>query len=97
MTAAGGRARRVLSVVGQFVVRHPLALTFIALLVPVLQDRPAILAALAAGTVAVLARGWPYNLGLSAAVIAGIGAGLLAEHWQRPPHVAAHPTPRRHL
>ncbi len=74
-----------------------LALTFIALLVPVVQDRPAILAALAAGTVAVLARGWPYNLGLSAAVIAGIGAGLLAEHWQRPPHVAAHPTPRRHL
>lgn len=56
-----------------------LALTFIALLVPVLHDRPAILSAAVAGLVAVLARGWPYSFGLSAGVLAGIAAGLLAE------------------
>lgn len=72
-----------------------LPLTFIALLIPTLQDRPAILAALAAGAVAVLARGLPYNLGLSAAIVAGIGVGMLAERLQSPPRLAAHPTIER--
>jgi len=58
-----------------------LALTFIALLVPALHDRPAILAALTAGVVAVAALGWPYSLGLSAGVLAGIAAGIAAERW----------------
>jgi len=57
-----------------------LPLTFIALLIPVLVDRPAALAALAAGLTAVVADGLPFNLGLVLAVLAGIGAGLLAEH-----------------
>jgi predicted branched-subunit amino acid permease len=56
-----------------------LALTFIALLIPVLKDRPAILAALAAGAVALLAHDLPYNLGLIAAVLVGIGVGVGAE------------------
>ncbi len=60
-----------------------LALTFIALLAPTLHDRPAVLSALVAGLVAVLARGWPYSLGLSAGVLAGIVAGLLAERTPR--------------
>ena len=51
-----------------------LALTFIALVMPTLTDRPAVLAALVAGAVAV-----PYNLGLIAAVFAGIAAALAAE------------------
>lgn len=72
-----------------------LPLTFIALLIPTLNDRPAILAALAAGAVAVLARGLPYNLGLSAAIVAGIGVGMLAERLQSPPRLAAHPTIER--
>lgn len=72
-----------------------LPLTFIALLVPTLHDRPAVVAALAAGTVAVMARGWPYNLGLSAAIVAGIGAGLLAERLKSPPRLAAGPTIER--
>ena len=54
-------------------------LTFIALLVPSLKDRPAALAALAAGVIAVLALGLPYNLGLPLAALAGIGVGLFAE------------------
>jgi 4-azaleucine resistance transporter AzlC len=56
-----------------------LALTFIALLIPTLTDRPAILAALVAGVTALLAHGLPYNLGLIAAMIAGIVAALAAE------------------
>ncbi|MBN2304673.1 MAG: AzlC family ABC transporter permease [Anaerolineae bacterium] len=56
-----------------------LPLTFIALVIPVLRDRPAILAALVAGIVAVSAHGLPYNLGLMLAVLAGIGAGTWSE------------------
>ena len=44
-----------------------LALTFIALTVPAIDDRPALLAALSAGATAILARGLPYKLGLMAA------------------------------
>lgn len=73
-----------------------LPLTFIALLAPVVRDRPAILASGAAGAVAVLARGWPYNLGLSAALIAGIAAGLMAERLPDRPRLAARPATRRH-
>lgn len=57
-----------------------LALTFIALLVPSLKDRPSILAALAAGVTAVLAAGLPYKLGLVLAALVGILAGLWGEN-----------------
>lgn len=56
-----------------------LPLTFIALLMPVLKDRPMILAALAAGITALAASALPYNLGLILAVLIGIGSGMLAE------------------
>jgi len=56
-----------------------LALTFIALLVPVLKDWPAVVAALSAGVVALAAHDLPYNVGLILAVVAGIAAGLGAE------------------
>jgi 4-azaleucine resistance transporter AzlC len=56
-----------------------LALTFIALVVPALRDRGALAAAAAAGVLAVLAAGLPYNLGLMVAAGAGVLAGLLAE------------------
>ena len=48
-----------------------LALTFIALLVPVLTDRPSVAAALTAGIVALVGAGWPYKLGLVAAGAGG--------------------------
>jgi 4-azaleucine resistance transporter AzlC len=60
-----------------------LALTFIALTVPVLKDRPTVASAIAAGVVAVLAYGWPYKLGLMAAACAGITVGLLLEGRER--------------
>jgi 4-azaleucine resistance transporter AzlC len=56
-----------------------LALTFIALVVPNLKDKPGAGAALAAGLVAVLAYGLPYRLGLMLAAVAGILTGLWME------------------
>jgi 4-azaleucine resistance transporter AzlC len=56
-----------------------LALTFIALVVPQIKDRPSLLAALTAGMVAVLATGLPYRLGLLTAGLAGIIVGLWSE------------------
>ena len=55
------------------------ALTFIAMTLPLLRDRAAVAAALAAGVVAILAFPLPYKLGLVAAAFAGIAAGLLVE------------------
>lgn len=60
-----------------------LALTFIGLVVPALRDRPHVGAALAAGLVAVLAAALPYRLGLMAAAVAGIAAGMALEQWSR--------------
>jgi len=56
-----------------------LALTFIALVVPVLRDRPSLAAALSAGVIAVLAADLPYKLGLMVAAIGGIAIGLWVE------------------
>ncbi len=56
-----------------------LPLTFIALLAPTLRDRPARIAALAAGLTALIAAGWPYRLGLVVAALAGIAAGTWAD------------------
>lgn len=59
-------------------------LTFLALLMPAIKDRPAALAALVGGGVALVGLPLPYNLGLIAGALAGIGAGLVAERrWQR--------------
>jgi 4-azaleucine resistance transporter AzlC len=56
-----------------------LALTFIALVVPGLKDRPALASALSAGVCAVLLAGLPYKLGLMAAALVGITIGMLLE------------------
>ncbi len=54
-------------------------LTFIALVVPQVRDRPALVAALLAGAVAIAARGFPLGLGLLLAAMMGIVAGTLFE------------------
>lgn len=56
-----------------------LPLTFIAMLVPVLKDRPAIAAALSAGVAALIAFPLPYKLGLILAALVGILVGTLLE------------------
>lgn len=55
------------------------ALTFIAMTIPLLRDRAAVVAALAAGVVAVIAYPLPYKLGLVLAAVCGIAAGMIAE------------------
>lgn len=58
-----------------------LALTFIAILIPSLKDRPAWAASLTAGVVAVMAFSMPYRLGLIVAAFFGISVGLALERW----------------
>jgi predicted branched-subunit amino acid permease len=55
-------------------------LSFMALMFAALKDRPAVVAALVGGLVAILAKGLPYNLGLVLAALLGIGAGMFAEN-----------------
>ncbi len=54
-------------------------LTFTALVIPAVKDRPTLLAAVIAGIVSVIADPLPYNLGLLAAAIAGIISGYRLE------------------
>ncbi len=56
-----------------------IALTFIALLIPMIKDRLGLIAALAAGILAILALSIPLRLGLVIAALGGIIAGVLAE------------------
>ncbi|NHN49415.1 AzlC family ABC transporter permease [Halostella sp. JP-L12] len=53
-------------------------LTFIALLVPNLSDRPSVIAAAAASIAAVAGAGLPYNLGLIVGAVAGVATGVVA-------------------
>ncbi|MBM4423449.1 MAG: AzlC family ABC transporter permease [Chloroflexi bacterium] len=62
-----------------------LPLTFIALVIPALADRPAVISAVVGATVAVAAYDWPYKLGLMAAALTGIIAGLIAEQYRTRP------------
>lgn len=56
-----------------------LALTFIALVIPLLRDRPSAASALVAGLTALATYHWPYKLGLIAAALTGILSGLWLE------------------
>lgn len=61
-----------------------LALTFIALVVPALKDRPAALAAITAGVTALVAYPLPYKLGIILAALIGIAAGWVSEaRWSK--------------
>jgi len=69
----GGRVPAALSL--QFAI----PLTFLALLVPLLRDRPTLMAAAVGGGVAVAGDGLPFNLGLVLGAGAGIAAALVTE------------------
>lgn len=56
-------------------------LTFMALLVLAVKDRPQLVAAATGGLIAVAAVSLPYNLGLIAGALAGVAAGLAAERF----------------
>ena len=61
-----------------------LPLTFIAMVVPVLKNRPAIAAAISAGVVALVADSLPYRLGLILAALVGISVGTYLEGRKSP-------------
>jgi 4-azaleucine resistance transporter AzlC len=61
-----------------------LPLTFIAMVVPVLKNQPAIAAALSAGVVALIAFSLPYKLGLLLAALVGIAVGMVLEGRRSP-------------
>jgi 4-azaleucine resistance transporter AzlC len=56
-----------------------LPLTFIAMVMPVLKDRPVIASAISAGVVALLANNLPFKLGLILAALIGIFVGIILE------------------
>ncbi len=56
-----------------------LPLTFIALVIPALKDRPAVAAAFSAGIVALAAFNLPHKLGLIVAALVGIAVGTILE------------------
>jgi predicted branched-subunit amino acid permease len=61
-----------------------LPLTFIAIVVPMIRSRAALASAAAAAAVALVGVGWPYQLGLLAAAVAGIVTGWLVARAQWP-------------
>jgi predicted branched-subunit amino acid permease len=56
-------------------------LTFMALLVLAVKDKPGLVAAVVGGSAAVAAIGLPYHLGLLVGTVAGISAGIVSERW----------------
>ena len=56
-------------------------LTFVALLVLAIKDRPGLVAAAFGGAVAVLGIGLPYHLGLLVGAAAGVASGMISERW----------------
>lgn len=59
-----------------------LPLTFIAMVVPILKNRPMVASALSAGVVALLAYSLPYKLGIILAALTGILVGTILESRQ---------------
>jgi 4-azaleucine resistance transporter AzlC len=56
-----------------------LALTFIALVIPMIKDRPSILTALSAGLIALITVNYPFKLGLLISALVGIAVGIWSE------------------
>lgn len=76
VTTAAGIALGA-SVPESWALEFALPLTFIAIIVPSLRDRPAIAAAGVAAAASILTHEWAYGTGLLAAVAAGIAAGMV--------------------
>ncbi|MBN1304123.1 MAG: AzlC family ABC transporter permease [Anaerolineales bacterium] len=62
-------------------------LTFMALMMPAIKDRPTAVAAIVGGSIAVISKPLPYNLGLILAAVTGILSGFAAETLQNQIHL----------
>jgi predicted branched-subunit amino acid permease len=58
---------------------YAVPLMFLALLVPMLTTRPALVAAVVGGGIATIAHAAPYHTGLMIGALAGVAAGVAAE------------------
>ncbi|MDX1621360.1 MAG: AzlC family ABC transporter permease [Nitriliruptorales bacterium] len=54
-------------------------LVFLALLVPMIEDRPTLVAAIVGGTVTIAGEALPLHLGLFAGALSGVAAGLIVD------------------
>lgn len=61
-----------------------MSVTFIGLLVPLVKNRPALLAVIVSGVVAVITYTLPNKVGLTIALLAGVAAGVIAEGRMQP-------------
>ena len=83
---AGGNAGGVIagaSVPASWQLDFTVTLTFLAFAVDSIRDRPALLASLAADTIAIAAHALPFRLGLPVAAMVGIATGMAQEVWIR--------------
>jgi 4-azaleucine resistance transporter AzlC len=83
-TAVGLIAGTRLAGLAEWGLDFAMAVTFIGIVVPLVRSLPMLLCAAVAGAAAVLLKGLPSNLGLLAAALAGIVAGIIAESLRRP-------------
>jgi 4-azaleucine resistance transporter AzlC len=63
---------------------YAMVVTFLGMLVPMVVDRPVLIAVLAAGTTAIITNNLPNQAGLFIATLAGITAGVVAERSFKP-------------
>ena len=82
-TSVGIFAGQALPDPGSWGLDFALVVTFVGMLVPGLRTRPLLVCALAAGVSAVLLAGLPNRLGLLAASLVGVAAGVLVEAGRR--------------
>jgi 4-azaleucine resistance transporter AzlC len=83
-TAVGLIAGTKLAGLAEWGLDFAMAVTFIGIVVPLVRSLPMLLCAVVSGTAAALLKGLPSNLGLLAAALVGIVAGLMAGSLRRP-------------
>ena len=59
------------------------ALAILAMLLPMITDRPGLACVIAAGVTSMLARGLPLNLGLLLSIVVGLSAAVLVRQWSK--------------
>lgn len=80
-TIIGLVAGRVLSDVGGWGLDFAMVAAFIGMVLPYLKDKPSYACVLVSGISALALFGLPHKLGLMAAAILGIAAGVMADTW----------------
>jgi 4-azaleucine resistance transporter AzlC len=89
-TIIGLVAGRMLGGIGGWGLDFAMVAAFIGMVLPYLKDKPTYISVLTAGLGALAFHGLPHKLGLIAAAILGIGAGVMAERLlPKPAHGAA--------